>query len=171
MEMFDLYNNKGQQINKKIERGTNIPKGEYHLAVHIWFRNSEGKYLMQKRNKQTDRIPGQFAATGGAVASGEDSITGAIREVEEEMGLIIESSELKFLKRYFVDDSFASYITDVYLVEKDIDVDKLVLDKNEVSMVQYFTMDEIRKMIQQESCWSYEDSLERKGYLELIEKS
>ena len=87
MELFDLYDKEGKLLDRTMERGTSNQKGEYHLVVHVWIRNSKGEYLMQQRNKESDPIPNQWASTGGAVTAGEDSIAGAIRETAEELGV------------------------------------------------------------------------------------
>ena len=43
MEIFDLYNNKGEHINKTAPRGSSLNEGEFHLVAHIWIKNNEGK--------------------------------------------------------------------------------------------------------------------------------
>lgn len=171
MEMFDLYNSNGELIGKVVERGSKLETGEFHLVAHIWIRNSEGKYLIQKRAKKTDKIFGQYAATGGAVTSGENSLQGAVREVKEEIGLTISESELKCIKRYYITNSYSSYITDLYLVEKDVDLSSLTIDQNELSECVFMTMDEIRQLVKDNMFWDYENTYVRKGYFDLIEKS
>lgn len=171
MEIFDVYNDKGERIGKTIPRGSRLGKGEFHLVVHIWIKNTEGKYLVQKRNKKTDKVPGQYAATGGAVTRGEDSITGAIRETEEELGIKIQKDKFTLLKRYFVPDENAGFITDLYIVHENILLSELKLDYNEVKSCEYFTMDEIKQLIKENMFWNYERQAVRKGYFELLEKS
>ena len=63
MEYFDLYNKDGQKINKVVPRGTKLLKGEYHIVVNIWIRNNQGQYLIQQRNKLSDKRPFMWAAT------------------------------------------------------------------------------------------------------------
>jgi 8-oxo-dGTP pyrophosphatase MutT (NUDIX family) len=171
MEWFDLYNRQGEKLNKQMPRGGQNNPGEYHLVVHIWIRNSQGAYLIQQRNKTTDRIPYNWGCTSGAVLTNETSLNGAIRETYEEIGVLLEPAELKRLKRYYIDDEVANYITDVYLVNKEIDLDALSLDKNEVRAVKLASMKDIQQMIQKETFWNYERLLERTGYFALLEKS
>lgn len=171
MEFFDLYNQLGEPINKIVERGSSLNPGEFHLVVHVWIRNAKGEYLVQQRNKLSDRIPFMWAATGGAVTSGETSLVAAIRETKEEIGLVLNESDLKHLNRYFITNDHASYITDLYLVEQDVLLNKLELDTLEVKQCCYFTMSKIRDMVEQKLFWDYENLLVRKGYLEIIEKS
>ena len=171
MEFFDLYNHLGEPLGKTIERGAKLNSGEFHLVVHIWIRNSKGEYLVQQRNKLTDTTPFMWAATGGAVTTGETSLSAAIRETEEEIGLKLKESDLKHLNRYFIENDIASYITDLYLVEQDVLLNELELDTLEVKQCRYFTMAEIKDMVEQKQFWDYENLWVRKGYLEIIEKS
>lgn len=171
MEIFDLYDSNGTLLDKKMERGGTNNEGEYHLVVHIWIKNSEGKYLMQQRNKLTDRIPFQWAATGGAVTSGEDSITGAIRETEEEIGISFNENQFIFLKRFYCDDPKSNYITDLYVIKEDILIKDVKLDINEVKAVKYFTLSEYKDLIKNNKAWNYERLVTRHGYFEALEKS
>lgn len=171
MEIFDLYDKDFNLLDKKMERGTTNNPGEYHLVVHIWIKNSEGKYLIQQRNKLTDRIPHQWACTGGAVTSGEDSITGAIRETEEEIGIRFDESDLIKVGRFFSDTDTANYITDLYVIKKDVLIKDCVLDINEVKQVAYYTMDEYHELVKNNKAWNYQRLASRAGYYEALEKS
>lgn len=171
MELFDLYDRSGNLLNKTMERGSRNLDGEYHLAVHIWIRNKEGKYLIQQRNKTTDSILNQWAATGGAVTSGEDSITGAIRETYEELGIKFEKTELKFLKRFFIEDEISSYITDLYIIDSDVLIKDCVIDTVEVKQLQYFTLDEYKNLVKNKQAWHYEGLASRRGYYKALEES
>lgn len=171
MEIFDLYDRNFNLLENKMVRGTSNNKGEYHLVAHIWFKNSEGKYLIQQRNKATDRIPYQWAATGGAAVSGDNSIKTAIKETYEELGLKLKEDDFILLERYFCEDEKANYITDLYIVKDDILLKDLKLDKVEVRDVAYKTMSEIKEMIENNQFWNYERLLSRKGYFDLLEKS
>ncbi len=171
MEIFDLYDKDFNILDQKMVRGTTNEKGQYHLITHIWFKNSEGKYLIQQRNKKTDRIPYLWAATGGAAVSGDNSINTAIKETYEELGIKLEAEQFSLLKRYFCDDEKANYITDLYIVKDDILLNSLKLDTVEVRDVAYKTMTEIKEMIKNNQFWNYERILSRQGYFDLLEKS
>lgn len=171
MEIFDLYDSNGQPLHKTAKRGSTLKQGEFHLVAHIWIRNAQGKYLVQKRNKETDNIFGQYAATGGAITSGENSLIGAQRETFEEIGVMINLDKFKLVKRYFVPNKKASYITDLYLVEQNILLSELILDYNELSACTYMSMNEIKDLVNNNMFWDYENTYIREGYFDLIEKS
>lgn len=171
MEIFDLYDKDFNLLENKMVRGTSNNEGEYHLVAHIWFKNSRGEFLIQQRNKLTDRIPYQWAATGGAAVSGDNSIETAIKETHEELGIRLKPEQFTLLKRYFCEDTTANYITDLYIVKEDILLKDLKIDTVEVRDVAYKTMSEIKTMIAHDNFWNYERIMSRKGYFDLLEKS
>ena len=150
-------------------RGSQNQMGEYHKVVHIWIRNPKGQYLIQKRNKATDRFPYQWAPTAGAVIQGEDPIDAAIRESKEEIGLHIKPEQLKHLKRYFVDHKKANYVIELFLAEIDIDLSILHMDPVEVQAIQMASMEEIKSLYRHQEFWSFDDI--DKDYLDRLERS
>ena len=87
-EIWDIFNEKGVLTGKTTVRGRGFLKpGEYHLVVHIWVVSGDGRYLIQRRSENKKLMPGEWAATGGAAISGEDSFTAAKRELFEELSI------------------------------------------------------------------------------------
>ena len=171
MEIFDLYDKEFNLLDKKMVRGGTNESGEYHLVVHVWIKNSEGKYLIQQRNKDSDLIPNQWACTGGAVTTGEDSITGAMRETYEEIGIQFKEEEFIKVGRFFRDLNSANYIIDLYVIKKDVLIKDCALDINEVKQVAYYTLDEYKELVKNNMAWEYERLVSRHGYYEALEKS
>ncbi len=89
MELWDLYNEKGERIGRDHIRGEEIPEGCYHLVVHVWIRNSKGEYLISQRSADRPTFPLMWECVGGSVTKGEDSLTGALRETQEEVGVVL----------------------------------------------------------------------------------
>lgn len=69
-------------------------------AVGVIIENKEGKILVLRRNKQ-DPEGETLGLVGGEIIEGEDKFTAANREVKEEIGHDLDSSQLQFLKTYF----------------------------------------------------------------------
>ena len=147
MEVLDLYDNKKQKLNKTIVRSEGEPQdGEYKLSVHAWLLNSKGKILVQKRNENLKRNPGKWAFTGGAVDTGETSLEGAIREIKEEIGITVNNDEIEYLLSLKREKGFV----DVWLVKKDVSIDEIVLQKDEVSEVKWVSLKELIELAESE---------------------
>lgn len=143
MEIIDLYDNKKQKLTKTMDRSDGEPaKGEFKLSVHTWILNSKGELLIQKRNENLKRNPGKWAFTGGAVDVNETSLEGAIREVKEEIGVDIKDDEIEYLLSFKREKGFV----DIWLVKKDIEIEELVLQKEEVSEARWVSLNELIKL-------------------------
>lgn len=143
MELWDLYDENKNVTGKIHERGKEIPDDYYHLVVHIWIKNKDGKYLISRRSKDRKSYPLYLECQGGSVIKGEDSITGAKREVMEEVGIDLTNIEGKLIytktRKYFHD------IMDVWLFEYNDDVDLSNATTNEVCEIMWMTLDEIKE--------------------------
>ena len=89
MELWDLYNERREPVGRDHIRGKEIPPGYYHLVVHVWIRNQKGEYLISQRSADRPTFPLKWECVGGSVLKGEDSLTGALRETLEEVGLTL----------------------------------------------------------------------------------
>ncbi len=146
MEIIGLYNGKREKINKTCLRTEEPENGEYKLSVHVWFLNSKGELLIQKRNKNLKRNPGKWAFTGGVVDSEETSLEGAIRETKEELGIDININKIELLLSFKREHGFV----DVWLVKDDFNINDLTLQKSEVSESKWVSIKELKSLINSE---------------------
>ena len=142
MEYLDLYDENENLIGEKILKSKDMKPeiGKYIKIVIVFIKNDENKFLIQKTSKQKGSV---WATTGGLVSSGYTSDDTVIKEIEEELGLIINFNELKHIcteKREF---SFQ----DVYYLEKNINIEDIKLQEEEVEFVKWLSVDEIKELI------------------------
>lgn len=144
MEKWDILNADGEPIGKTTLRGKcNLKPGEYHLVVHIWVVSSRGDFLVQRRSENKKLMPGEWAATGGAAISGEDSYTAANRELYEELGIKSNKQTLKKLARIKRRNS----LLDVWFICTDIKSEVLRLQNDEVAEARWVSRGEFENMI------------------------
>lgn len=143
-EFWDIYNKQGKKKNKVIRKGQPLLNGEYHLIVEGWIRCGEDTFLIQKRSANKKLFPNMwYCSLGGSVQAGEDAKQGLIREAKEELGIDISNDLIK-LKRIITENYCIFYI---YLIERDIDLKEIVLQKEEVADVKIATKSEICDLI------------------------
>ena len=94
-EVWDLYS-RNREIIGKIKKGIEMPPGTYHLVVECVIVDLENNLLLTKRAPGKHHA-GYWECTTGSVISGEDSLTGVMREVREETGLIIPERNFRRL--------------------------------------------------------------------------
>lgn len=143
-ERWDILDENGIPTGKTALRGGNTLKsGEYHLVVHIWIVSSDNRFLIQRRSPQKKLMPGEWAATGGAAVSGEDSFEAASRELFEELGIESDKSNLKKLLRLKRRNSWL----DVWYIECNTPAENLTLQSSEVAEAKWVTSEELNLMI------------------------
>lgn len=149
MELWDLYNERRELTGRDHIRGEEVPHGYYHLVVHIWIRNSKGEYLMSQRSADRPTFPLMWECVGGSVVKGEDSLTGALRETQEEVGLTLSPEDGKLV--YSVVGRVVSGvkftdILDVWLFEYDGPVSLERATTNEVTQIVWMTKEQIKEL-------------------------
>lgn len=143
MEYLNVYDSNKTRLNKKIARGEKMSEGEHILVTVIFIKNSAGKYLMQKTSKEKG---GEFATTGGHVLYNETSKEAIIREAKEELNIDISNDNIKYIGSILFGVPFG----DIYYLEKDIDIETLKLQEEEVESVSYLSETEILDLIKKE---------------------
>ncbi|MEE1074583.1 MAG: NUDIX domain-containing protein [Acutalibacteraceae bacterium] len=145
LEKWDILDSNGALTGKTALRGGNTLKsGEYHLVVHIWIVSSDNRVLIQRRSPNKKHMPGEWAATGGAAVSGENSFEAASRELFEELGIKSDEQNLKKLLRLKRRNSWL----DVWFIECNTPAEKLVLQASEVAEAKWVSREELDRMIE-----------------------
>ena len=139
-ELRDLYDINSNKTGKTYHKGEIIPEGYYPMVVMVVIRNSKGEFLMQKR---VETKGGDWGVTGGHPKSGETPLEGIITEVREELGL--DFSKEKFIEYDSGCDGKDCY--KMYFVTKDIDINDILIQEEELSEVKWFTMEELQHMV------------------------
>lgn len=149
MEIWDLYNEHRELTGRDHIRGEKVPQGFYHLVVHIWIRNSKGEYLISQRSADRPAYPLMWECVGGSVTKGEDSLTGALRETKEEVGLTLSPEVGKLVYSVVgrvVNGVKFTDIVDVWLFEYDGPVSLEQATTKEVAQTVWMTREQIREL-------------------------
>ncbi|EOR20395.1 MULTISPECIES: NUDIX domain-containing protein [Clostridium] len=146
MELWDIYDKNRLLTGRTIERGNKLKKGDFHLVVHVCIFNSKNEMLIQQRQPWKEGWPNMWDITvGGSALAGEDSIEAAERETLEEIGYKINLSN----ERPFFTINFEVGFDDYYLVEKEIDIESLTLQYEEVKAVKWASREEVLQLIEE----------------------
>ena len=98
-EYFDVLDEKGNKTGITKPRSAVHRDGDWHKSVHVWIiRGNE--ILLQRRAPQKDSYPNMLdISAAGHLDAGEDAITGAMRELKEELGIDAEPSDFELIGR------------------------------------------------------------------------
>lgn len=94
MEWLDIVDEQDQVIGRAT-RGEIHAQGLIHRACHMLVFNSSGQLFLQKRSMSKDADPGLWdSSAAGHVDADETYIDCAVRELHEELGLVVDAGEL-----------------------------------------------------------------------------
>lgn len=158
MELLDIYNSKGEKTGRIIERGNKNEKfnEDEHIAVSIiYIENDNNEFLIQKTSKEKD---GRYSSTGGHINHGETPYECIVREVKEELGINIENDNVIDLGFICVDFPLRY----IFYLKKNIDINTLKIQKEEVDYVEYMSIDRIKEIIKNKNM--------HEGHIYVLEK-
>lgn len=127
-------------------------KGFWHKVIHVWIINSNNEILLQKRSMQKEANPGLWdISVGGHIPAGENEVSSAIRETEEELGLKIESVDLDFVgmvkDEYIEGDYVDNEQCYIYVIRKEVELSRLYMQKGEVDELKFVPLKIFKQMV------------------------
>lgn len=146
-ELLDIVNDEdivtGQEMRSTVHR-----LGLQHRGVHVFLFTSDRKMLVQKRSADRAASPSALdCSVSEHVKAGESYFDAAMRGMKEEMGVTeIEIKPLvTFKMNYGINDNEISR-----LYEGIVDPEYVEFDPVEIEEVKYYSIDEIREMMEED---------------------
>ena len=137
MEYLDIYDEQGNFLGKE-ERSIVHRDALWHKTIHCWLYDKEGNVFFQRRAEEGTL----YTTASGHLQAGESLEDGFHREIQEEIGISIDSSDAVLVEiipfvmdrekkdgTVFRDRAFAHIYVDLY----EGDYQDFKLDENEVS--------------------------------------
>lgn len=146
VEYWDLYDENRNKLDRVVKRGEILKDTEYHLVVNAWIKNKKNEFLITQRAEHKSH-PLMWECTGGSALKGETSLNAAIREIKEELGIVINKDGATLIGstlRYY---KGCPDILDVWLFEDDINIKDVVIQEEEVNDVMWASKEKINELI------------------------
>ncbi len=97
-EIFDIVNERDEVIGQAPRKEVHA-RGLWHRAIHVLVFNTCGEVFLQKRSMLKDTAKGKWdSSTSGHVDSGEAYDATAVRELSEEIGLVVAQPPERLFK-------------------------------------------------------------------------
>jgi len=136
--IVDKENNEVEVVPRREMRSGRLR----HRATYILVFNAQGELFVQKRTQSKDVFPGYYdIAAGGVVLAGESYEEGAVRELEEELG--IRETPLTSLFDFYYEDEHIRLWGRAFSCEYD---GELVLQEEEVESGEFMRVDEVFRL-------------------------
>ena len=153
-EFFDVLDENGNKTSKTKLRSEVHRDGDWHKAVHIWIINNNGDVLLQRRCATKDSNPNMLdISSAGHLSAGDDSLTGAIRELKEELNLDVNKEDLKLIKTLkrsskYIETFINNEFDDLYILRTDKKLEDMKYQEEEISEIMFVPYKEFKKMVQ-----------------------
>lgn len=147
IDLLDINGNKTGVIKNRKDASMN---NDIYKVVYLWIVN-DGKCLIQQRSFSKKNNPGLWdCAVAGHVLSGESSIEAIIREAKEELNIKFDDKKLELIFSNVGYEKNRFQFHDVYLLNDNIDINKIKIQKDEVECCKYVDLDELQFIINEE---------------------
>ena len=176
MEYIDIYNEEGNPLGIKKTKKEVHEQGFWHRSVHVWITNSKGEILIQKRSPLVNNHPNEWdISSAGHISAGENDITSALRETEEELGLKLAPEDFIQIGTVRQTSKRDGYINNeinpVYVVRIDLEPDKIKKQEDEVSEVKFISHGELECFIKSRDPSFVQHPEEYKLLFEFLDKN
>lgn len=141
VERVDILDENGAYTGKTCIKSVAHQKGYFHPTVHIWIYTKNGEVLLQKRAPNKDTFPNLWdVSVAGHMEAGENIRKAALREVNEEIGLVIKESQLHEIGIRKSMQQHPNGIRDnefhhIFLCKCELDTEELIIQKEELSAI------------------------------------
>lgn len=153
-EYFDLLDKNGNKLGKTKLRKEVHKDGDWHKAVHVWVINPQGELLLQKRCPFKDSYPNMLdISCAGHLSAGDDSTTGAIRELKEELNIDAMPNDLiylgtvkqqKVIEKDFINNEF----NDIYVLRTNKTIGEMKFQEEEISEIFFVSYEKLKSMVE-----------------------
>lgn len=152
-EYFDILDEKGNKTGKTKLRSEVHRDGDWHKAVHIWIINNSGDILLQRRCATKDSNPNMLdISSAGHLSAGDDSLSGAVRELKEELNIDVNPSELKYIKTIkrsskYTETFINNEFDDLYILRTNKKIEDMKYQEEEISEIFYVPYKKFKEMV------------------------
>lgn len=152
-EFIDIITKDGKPTGEKALKSDIHSKGFYHNTAHVWLYTIHGEILLAQRAATKSICPLLWdVSVAGHVDSGESIAYAAIREVEEEIGLVLSATDLNKIGVFECFQTYPNGITDnefhhTFIARLNVSISELIPQKGEVEALKLVSLDAFQMLL------------------------
>ena len=149
-EWIDVYHESGKKTGR-MKKSEAHQCGALHRSVCVWIVNNRGEILLQQRSSRV-AFPNMLDVSfAGHIRSGESPLEAIMREGQEELGLTVDPSGLRYLFSCREQSQSNAYheneIEEVFLYRTNLSPDAFRFPDGEVQRVLYLPVFQFADMV------------------------
>lgn len=158
-ELIDVLDEDGIFTGVVSPRSEVHKKGLWHRAIIVAIVNKDNQILLQQRSNTKEKNPGMWdISVAGHISAGQDSLSAAAREINEEvsvnLGRYVNIIDFRYMFCYrheqiignaYIDRQFFDFFI---LRQPNLRIENIKMQKSEVQAVRLCTMSELRTLVE-----------------------
>ncbi|MCI8392888.1 MAG: NUDIX domain-containing protein [Clostridia bacterium] len=157
-ELIDVLDENGVKTGEILSREEIHKKGLWHRAIVVAIVNDKNEILLQQRSLDKEKNAGMWdISVAGHISTGQDAISAAAREINEEvsvsLGYSVDIKDFRYMFSYrdikkFSDDFTENQFYDFFILRKaGISIKDIKMQESEVKAIKFVSINELAEMI------------------------
>lgn len=157
MELIDILDEDGKLTGQVATREEVHKKGLWHRSIIVAIVNKENQVLIQQRALTKEKNAGMWdISVAGHIAAGQDSLSAAAREINEEvsvdLGTKVDVKEFRYMTSFrskikysevFIENQFYDFFI---LRREKMRPENITFQKSEVNAIKFISLSELTQM-------------------------
>lgn len=157
MELIDVLNENGIPTGEVLSRDEVHKRGLWHRAIIVAIVNKENQVLLQQRSDSKEKNPGMWdISVAGHISSGQDSLSAAAREINEEvsvdLGTKVDVKEFRFMTSFrsqvtYREDFIENQFYDFFILRRTkMRPENITFQESEVQAIRFVSLSELQTL-------------------------
>ena len=156
-ELLDVLDENGIKTGEILTRTEIHKKGLWHRIIVVAIINDKNEILIQQRSDNKDKNPGMWdISVTGHLSAGQDSLSAATREINEEvsisLGYSVEVKDFRFMFSYRKEEKvnenhYDRQFYDFFILRQNgLTADNIKFQSSEVQAIKFVSISELNEM-------------------------
>lgn len=158
-ELIDVLDENGVKTGEILTRKEIHKRGLWHRAIAVAVINEQNQILVQQRSFKKEKNTGMWdISVAGHISSGQDALSAASREINEEisvnLGFNVDIKEFRYMFSYRKEEILKeNYIErqfyDFFILRKNgLRIEDIKVQESEVEQIKFVSVSELNEMIE-----------------------
>lgn len=157
-ELIYVLDENGVKTGEILSRKEIHKKGLWHRAIVVAIINENNEILLQQRSSNKEKNANMWdISVAGHISTGQDSLSAAAREINEEvsvnLGYNVDIKDFRYMfsfrkEQKFSDEFIERQFYDFFILRKnDIDINNIKFQESEVQAIKFVSLSELRELM------------------------
>ncbi len=157
-ELIDVLDENGVKTGEILSRKEIHKKGLWHRAIVVAIINENNEILLQQRSSNKEKNANMWdISVAGHISTGQDSLSAAAREINEEvsvnLGYNVDIKDFRYMfsfrkEQKFSDEFIERQFYDFFILRKNnIDINNIKFQESEVQAIKFVSLSELRELM------------------------